>query len=322
MTSTTGPTSSGGLPLPANKPPTSHDQPEVFTPTFASKIIGLLIISTTLVALFVPLKQTLDTTSSNVSGNAPSPLLMQATLIASLLNSVSHTAVILSLLQDTLVISILIGVSFDVLSRILYVLLWLYLRRHSNILLSPLFMTIYTVFATYHFIVHLRALAMTRSFRRLESVVRSAYNNIVGNPGSYCLDHVFAFSDTGFHIFHLGVSMRFLGMAKSLLICCGVTTLMTVGVVGTYCHCTRAGNRGGNGNKKNPGNVDTNLLDREGDLPICRCSACRCPGGVNTAFCIRLEGPNISVCNLWQSSFRQVLSDINVCDERAMKRKE
>mmetsp|Transcript_540 Transcript_540/g.1275 ORF Transcript_540/g.1275 Transcript_540/m.1275 type:complete len:156 (-) Transcript_540:54-521(-) len=154
---------------------------------------------------------------------------------------------------------------------------------------------------------------MTRSFRRLESVVRSAYNNVIGAPGKYFFDHIFAFSDTGFHIFHLVVSIHLLGAVTSALICCGIAAALAA-AMGMYCHYTKGDGtdtcKARNGNAKK-------TLDRAGDLPICHCTACRCPAKRKSAFCIRLERSRISVCSLWMSSFRQVLSEINLCNGKA-----
>mmetsp|Transcript_23008 Transcript_23008/g.66396 ORF Transcript_23008/g.66396 Transcript_23008/m.66396 type:complete len:297 (+) Transcript_23008:91-981(+) len=283
----------------------------------SSFAVGLVILLTCYLALYLPLRAALI----DVPSSAPprtSSLLAWLVLIASFLNSVSHTAVILNLLKDTMIISILIGVSFDVLSEVLYILFWGHIHLY-HIALPKSFVTVYAAFATYHLIVHVRALLMTRSFRRLESVVRSAYHNIIGYPGDhFYVDHIFAFSDTAFHLFHLSVvALHVIGLGRSFRII-GAVAIMTISL-------TQLGvgfaERGGS---DEDGRVGTKVvtshscytLGRKGDQPICHCKTCQSAGGGNeaNAFCIRIQGGfRLSVCDLWQKSFREALVMIDDC---------
>ena len=293
----------------------------------SSFLVGLTILAICLISFYVPLQpalQQLDDTST--------PLLPCLVLVASFLNSASHSAVILNLLQDTMIISILIGVSFDVLSELLYLSFWAQLSQ--RIALPTTFVMLYATYATYHLTVHVRALLMTRSFRRLESVVRSAYHNIIGYPGDSCyLDHFFAFSDTAFHLFHLGVSVHVVGLGKSAqIIGAPIMALMLLILIGVMFIGGQRPIAGGRITKN--GDMSSlqmkqqdkpcNTLGRKGDQPICSCKTCaQMAGSISgttpraTAFCIRIQGLSLSVCDLWQKSFREALSMIDDCNTKA-----
>ena len=296
----------------------------------SSFLVGLVILSTCLISFYTPLRPALlDLDDIDTSRGQPLPSCRHLVLIASFLNSASHMAVILNLLEDTMIISILIGVSFDVLSELLYLSFWVQLSQ--RITLPTTFVLLYATYATYHLTVHVRALLMTRSFRRLESVVRSAYRNIIGYPGDSCyVDHFFAFLDTAFHLFHLGVvSVHVVGLGKSAqIIGAAVMVVMLLALIG-------AGFAGGNwpsdsGRSNSNGGIPSeqlstrNTLSRRGDQPICSCKTCgQLAGSASgrtpraTAFCIRVRGLSLSVCDLWQKTFREALSMIDDCNALA-----
>ena len=293
----------------------------------SSFLVGLAILSVCLISFYTPLQPALLELDIDTSRGPPLPSCRHLVLVASFLNSASHTAVILNLLEDTMIISILIGVSFDVLSELLYLSFWVQLSQ--RITLPTTFVLLYATYATYHLAVHVRALLMTRSFRRLESVVRSAYHNIIGYPGdSYYIDHVFAFSDTAFHLFHLGVvSVHVVGLGKSVQII--GAALMVVMLVALVVAGLMGGQRTIAGGQSTE-NGDTpslhlkqqdkpcNMLSRRGDQPICSCKTCvqvaESANGTTpraTAFCIRVQGLSLLVCDLWKKSFREALSMID-----------
>jgi hypothetical protein len=116
----------------------------------------------------------------------------------SFLNLVSHTAVITNLLNDGLVLSILVGVTFDVTSSLLY--LWCF-RHHQ---LSPILL----LWSTGNLAAHVRALFLYTGWDTMKSVVISATNNMKGKPGPFGLDHVFAYSDTGNHLAYFLLVVR------------------------------------------------------------------------------------------------------------------
>lgn len=299
----------------------------------SSFLVGLVILSACLISFYIPLRPALQQLDEHID-TLKAPPLPCLVLVASFLNSASHTAVILNLLEDTMIISILIGVSFDVLSELLYLSFWVQLGQISSIHLPKSFVLVYAPYATYHLTVHVRALLMTRSFRRLESVVRSAYHNIIGYPGdSYYVDHIFAFSDTAFHLFHLGVVSVVVGLGKSVqIIGAAVMAAMLLACVGVGFI---GGQRpiAGSQSTEN-GDVSSlqlkqqdkpcNTLGRRGDRPICSCKTCvqfAGPASGTTlraaAFCIRRQGLSLSVCDLWQKSFRETLSLIDDCNALA-----
>ena len=208
---------------------------------------------------------------------------------------------------------------------------WVQLSQRITLPTTSTFVLLYATYATYHLAVHVRALLMTRSFRRLESVVRSAYHNIIGYPGdSYYIDHVFAFSDTAFHLFHLGVvSVHVVGLGKSVqIIGAAVMAGMLLALIG-------AGFAGGNlpsdsGRSNSNRGIPSeklstrNTLSRRGDQPMCSCKTCvQLAGSASgttpraTAFCIRVRGLSLSVCDLWQKTFREALSMIDDCNALA-----
>ena len=299
----------------------------------SSFLVGLVILSACLISFYIPLRPALlDLDDIDISSTAPPlPSCRHLVLIASFLNSASHTAVILNLLEDTMIISILIGVSFDVLSELLYLSFWARLSQMPSIHLPKPFVLLYAICATYHLAVHVRALLMTRSFRRLESVVRSAYHNIIGYPGDSCyVDHFFAFSDTAFHLFHLGVvSVHLVGLGKSVqIIGAALMVVMflgfaSVGVIGGNWP-SDSGCSNSNGGIPSEQLSTRNTLSRRGDRPICSCKTCgQFAGSASgttpraTAFCIRVRGLSLSVCDLWQKTFREALSMIDDCNALA-----
>mmetsp|Transcript_9666 Transcript_9666/g.14859 ORF Transcript_9666/g.14859 Transcript_9666/m.14859 type:complete len:233 (-) Transcript_9666:272-970(-) len=144
------------------------------------------------------------------------------------LNVASHSAVVLGALDDTFTLSILIGVGFDVFSNLLYLFFWasfISRRNDQNVgeydgfatsILDTIFWCFCIVHYTINMAIHTRALFMADSFHRTSSVVRSAWNNIKGDPGYAYLDHLFAYTDLGSHSVHLIVSFLFLRWQKSL----------------------------------------------------------------------------------------------------------
>ena len=128
-------------------------------------------------------------------------------ILCSLINVISHTAVIMGLLEKNhiSIFAILLGVAFDLLSQLFYIMgLWIHILTnkddfffHYTILLLPICLI------GYHLYIHTRALCMTHNWKRLDLVVTSAWNNIHGNPGIYASDHFFAYSDLATHTYIL-----------------------------------------------------------------------------------------------------------------------
>mmetsp|Transcript_22114 Transcript_22114/g.61464 ORF Transcript_22114/g.61464 Transcript_22114/m.61464 type:complete len:435 (+) Transcript_22114:79-1383(+) len=152
-------------------------------------------------------------------------------LVCALLNVTSHAWVVAGRLQgDTYVISILFGVGFDVWSSALYGLQFLLatlmmparrfdekMQERETILmtqdeasssvlqgyhlwnLSCTFVAVILIAAQWH--LHVRALYLaSHDMKRLRAVVFGAHRNLRGQPGAYYQDHVFAYTDLGYHM--------------------------------------------------------------------------------------------------------------------------
>jgi hypothetical protein len=121
-------------------------------------------------------------------------------LVCAWLNVVSHMTVVMNCLNDGLVISILVGVGFDLASSVLYLC---YTHHRPSWL--------YYLWSIWDLTIHLRALLFFRSVDRMQAVVTSATNSLKGNPGPYYLDHFFAYTDAGKHILYLGMAIQSCG---------------------------------------------------------------------------------------------------------------
>jgi len=138
----------------------------------------------------------------------------------SALNVVSHLAVALGALDDTYVLSIILGVGFDVMTRILQLMWWMSLTSSActveavkDISIVGL-QAILSVMYVYHMIIHVRAISAftCRPCLRsdIQTVITGALNNIRGIPGEHWGDHVFAYTDLGSHLLSFGLSLAIL----------------------------------------------------------------------------------------------------------------
>ncbi|GFH57619.1 hypothetical protein CTEN210_14095 [Chaetoceros tenuissimus] len=138
---------------------------------------------------------------------------------ASLINVMSHSAVALGMLNDTYTISIMVGVGFDILSRSLTGSWWIYLSMRSNsnemesstsflstILLQGMILSMFL----YQMHVHITALYLNHNLDRLKNVLHSSLNNLRGIPGKRWKDHLFAYTDLGFHVLPFLLAMALL----------------------------------------------------------------------------------------------------------------
>lgn len=159
-----------------------------------------------------------------------STILNGSTMAASFLNVMSHSAVVLGAFNDTYVLSIIVGVGFDVFTRILQLIWWIHItmisfesRSEKRGLMDDVFTTSYlfilAIIYVYHMIIHLRALRMNSSYQRLKKVLSGALNNLRGIPGERFHDHFFAYSDLGAHLCPLGLSTILLKRQESLHTC-------------------------------------------------------------------------------------------------------
>ena len=180
-----------------------------------------------------------------------------STCAASFLNVLSHSAVALGVLNDTYVLSILVGVGFDVFTRILQLVWWVWMTRtlpetsstrlplsvqtirsfeeSTFVIDSPAsrntdstqaLLLVMVFFYVYHMIVHVRALCMNQSLSRLQSVLKSALNNLKGIPGEGYSDHLFAYTDLGTHLLVFGLSALLLEKEGALLGAVGLLVVL------------------------------------------------------------------------------------------------
>ena len=103
------------------------------------------------------------------SSTSSSTFLNSFTAASSILNVASHSGVVLGALNDTYVISILVGVGFDVMTRILQLVWWIDLTWSSfsalptdiiderKICSTVGFLAVLTIIYIYHMIIHVRA---------------------------------------------------------------------------------------------------------------------------------------------------------------------
>ena len=148
---------------------------------------------------------------------------------ASLINIASHSAVALGVLNDTYVLSILVGVGFDVITRLLQMAWWINISILSmegeGSILSILrssprtaaFLLALVAMGWYQMSVHIQALRLNHNHLRLQKVLTGALNNLRGIPGKMCGDHLFAYSDLGFHFLPFILSTSILRKQDHLL---------------------------------------------------------------------------------------------------------
>mmetsp|Transcript_53041 Transcript_53041/g.158740 ORF Transcript_53041/g.158740 Transcript_53041/m.158740 type:complete len:339 (-) Transcript_53041:473-1489(-) len=236
---------------------------------------------------------------------------------ASIVNGVTHIAVVLNLLDDALVLSILVGVGFDVASQVLSSGMWTLLfllefvpswrgllssNGNSSQDFSAVDVALLVMLAlsySYQLTMHVRALFLSASFERLVTVVKSAQNNLVGDPGPAYRDHIFAFVDTAFHMFQVACTGWMLGMAGMAGAARGLTrALMVVG--SASCILTLRPSE-----RKDVGAHEASIASGKGGRLVCRCCSCKDSYKGSVAFSVDIwQG---QLCHLWFLTFRQLL---------------
>lgn len=230
------------------------------------------------------------------------------------LNASSHSAVVLGALNDTYVISILLGVGFDVLTQILRLIWWIHLSmisiNSSNGInyTSTGFICLLTVVSIFQMHVHLLALRMNSSRERLEKVLTGALNNLRGIPGPGYKDHIFAYMDLGEHLSSLILSGLLLYRQESLVVAFEMLLLM---ILLAYAALSRI-----------PLNQDAErslsliqILD-DGSI-VCACDACTIASKRRYKKSSFVFGFKEGVCELWLYSF-ETLSEA-LCSSTSRK---
>mmetsp|Transcript_29099 Transcript_29099/g.42484 ORF Transcript_29099/g.42484 Transcript_29099/m.42484 type:complete len:333 (+) Transcript_29099:119-1117(+) len=310
--------------------------------SFTQHCIGILILLFTISTLNLSLSQNnhhnLSQNNDNTSSNT---LLSTIVFICSFINTASHISVVAGTLQEVLVLSILIGVSFDVVSQLLYVTFLMtthsivtnnddtFMIRYSSNnnalhVLHLLFgMMIIPSFFVLQIMLHIRALRLHVSYSRMNQVVQSAQNNIMQKPGRCYVDHLFAYSDLGHHVFYFMLSSRFLGWVRVVRILFGLVVVVVI-VMGIVVVAWKWYHSDINTTTIHPPNMTQNnnknekppLLVMQDGKPVCSCNVCqnkRNNDHQQSAFLVDVK--NGVLCKLWFMTFGQLCTLMECTEE-------
>ena len=236
---------------------------------------------------------------------------------SSLLNVISHSAVVLGALNDTYVLSIIVGVGFDVITRFVG-LIWFFQlsciafnnsqggneyistsdRKYHAYAPAICSFAIFSTMQIYHIIVHIHALQLKHhSYAQVIEILNSSLNNLRGIAGKRYEDHIFAYSDLGGHLAPFCLSAILLHEQSSLL--WGVWALMVLIFTSALVLSKVPLNRTTEDSKP--------ITLRSGKID-CHCQACsirsKKTDGCSSFTFSRQEG----VCFLWLYSFEQLAS--------------
>ncbi|KAL3940054.1 MAG: hypothetical protein SGBAC_005334 [Bacillariaceae sp.] len=275
------------------------------------------------------------------SGKLTSNSWMQGWIfVTSLLNVASHAAVVLGALQDTYVISILLGVGFDVLTRFFQLWWWMQLiavqssaavktsetKMDSSAIGSSSQLLLYfsldncfhgllSLLFLYQMWIHVRALLLVNSnnLDRMQTVLKGALNNLRGIPGEGGKDHLFAYSDLTLHLLPCLLSGILLQQQEQLHFVV-LKIAMTAGTVAMIAPSQKTGNDKSDDAKKEAESMQVPKLtivcfpgkDSRSTRIGCSCNACshRVERMMKeTSFvCNPIDG----LCALWMHSFEEV----------------
>ena len=247
--------------------------------------------------------------SSGAMMKSSSTLLNSFTSASSMLNVLSHSGVVLGALNDTYVISILIGVGFDVMTRILQLIWWVDITRvsfyqlslqdknidESKICHTVGFLAVSTLIYIYHMIIHLRALWLNSSLQTLTKVLTGALNNLRGIPGDNYHDHIFAYTDLGGHLLPLTLSGLLLKRRNELWAAFRALVFL---IISSYVALSRI--------PFNKFDLNPIIGEGKGGSLTCGCSACVLRTkrkGEDSSFTFNSKD---GVCQLWLHSFEDL----------------
>jgi len=227
-------------------------------------------------------------------------------MTSSLLNVTSHSAVVLGALNDTYVLSILLGVGFDVMTRILQFIWWTHItiivfrkdqsnegRFFDNYQTIGFIFTLVVIYI-YHMIIHVRALRMKKSYKRLKKVLDGALNNLRGVPGEGYHDHLFAYSDLGGHILPLSLSTILLRRQHALAVTFQMLVMLILLLYFTLSRIPL---------HDMEDSEPMIRIDYRGNKVTCRCEACDRQGRRNGKECSFTINSEDGICQLWLCSF-------------------
>jgi len=252
----------------------------------------------------------------------------------SLLNALSHGAVVLGALHDTYVLSILVGVGFDVMTRIIQLVWWARLSMiafeehykmkddyatindYYDIPATTSFLVALSFVYVFHMVIHVQALRMNLSHERLVKVLRSALNNLRGVAGNRYEDHIFAYSDLGGHLAPFWLSFYSLKQQQAILL--GVWILVLWIVVSALILSRVPFN---DAKKEINDNTRSFLRLNKGTIQ-CFCRVCKMSSGTSGECRSFTCAWNEGVCRLWLYSFEELSKILQGLPNRTESLKE
>jgi multisubunit Na+/H+ antiporter MnhF subunit len=281
--------------------------------------------------------------SSSSSSSSSSVLFNSFIMSTSFLNVASHSAVVLGALNDTYVLSILVGVGFDVITRILQLIWWIqittttimisfrrqqetdinnsiiHINTNNNYYNTIILCSVLAIIYIYHMIIHVRALRMNYSYERLRSVLTGALNNLRGIPGDKFQDHIFAYTDLGSHLLPLCLSIILLQKQKALFTAFIILALLIL--ISSFALSRIPFNNNNNNNNNNEvsndscDDIDEDSKSMNKFIHVCKdgsiacsCNACkkrskRTNSQESSSFTFNFSD---GICHLWLCSFENL----------------
>ena len=313
---------------------------------------GILILFATLIPVLFLFQrssygQALSSAGYSVGGSYV--LLTWTIFVSAFLNVTTHAGVVLGALEDTLTISILIGVGFDVLTRFLQVWWWIRLvdglttlsssktsaatteEEESFFVVDHLFHVSMSILFIYQMHIHIRALCIVncRSYDHVHSVVTGALHNLRGISGeNWSEDDWFAYSDLTLHLLPLLLSGKILlsiliespiesnkvgrGSATTLLVLLGLSSWLAMSPSYSSSPPTTKSTENGTGDPSSTRSELKITVDSDRNSIQCSCDACtRRRQRTGSRACAFVCSPNDGLCAMWLLSFEDVSQLLN-----------
>jgi uncharacterized protein (UPF0335 family) len=282
-------------------------------------------------------------TENNDSAMPTRTLLLSAATLCSFWNMTNHLLVVMNVIQNVSVMNVWRGVGLDLVSWTMYATTALVVSTvnstdGSSIETRDILPATTTERITlaaiiflwmWNFVAHLRALFLFSSLERLESVAKSVHNNLIGDPGTYGMDHLLVYTQLGNHITvlrwcieriqtsHHGMAGTLVSMVNQqgsiVIVVPFFATLVVAISIGrwTSSHVDKNNSRSG-GKAVTKSSWTLSLQSSHETLSaklICDCPVCK----NQTSFTLLP-----SLCHVWMSSFEDILKQI----ERIKKERE
>merc|ERR1740124_2158693 len=159
---------------------------------------------------------------------------------------------------------------------------------------NQVFIFTLVVIYIYHMIIHVRALRMKKSYKRLKKVLDGALNNLRGVPGEGYHDHLFAYSDLGGHILPLSLSTILLRRQHALAVTFQMLVMLILLLYFTLSRIPL---------HDMEDSEPMIRIDYRGNKVTCRCEACDRQGRRNGKECSFTINSEDGICQLWLCSF-------------------